>query len=191
MAKVAAELRIPASLAETWDLYFDPTRWAEWVDEFRAIDSLRDGYPQVGGTLVWHSGPSGRGQVTETVLEHEQRSLHRIRYSDPSSEGEQTTRFRIEGEGTLVRLELSYSLVKGGVLSRPHRRSLHPHTDGGNARADPGGVAGRGRGAADGALVRAEIQRRRHGERGLTVCSTDGNFARFPGVRWENPLAEA
>ncbi len=27
-------------------------------------------------------------------------------------------------------------------------------------------------------------------EHGLTVCSTDGDFARFPGLRWENPLAE-
>lgn len=25
-------------------------------------------------------------------------------------------------------------------------------------------------------------------EHGLTVCSTDGDFARFSGVRWENPL---
>jgi toxin-antitoxin system PIN domain toxin len=25
-------------------------------------------------------------------------------------------------------------------------------------------------------------------EHGLTVCSADGDFARFPGVRWENPL---
>jgi uncharacterized protein len=28
-------------------------------------------------------------------------------------------------------------------------------------------------------------------EHGLTVCSTDGDFARFQGLRWENPLAEA
>jgi hypothetical protein len=26
-------------------------------------------------------------------------------------------------------------------------------------------------------------------EHGLTVCSADGDFARFPGLRWENPLA--
>ena len=26
-------------------------------------------------------------------------------------------------------------------------------------------------------------------EHGLVVCSTDGDFARFTGVRWENPLA--
>ncbi len=24
---------------------------------------------------------------------------------------------------------------------------------------------------------------------GLTLCSTDGDFARFPGLRWENPLS--
>lgn len=26
-------------------------------------------------------------------------------------------------------------------------------------------------------------------EHGLTLCSTDGDFARFPDVTWENPLA--
>lgn len=26
-------------------------------------------------------------------------------------------------------------------------------------------------------------------EHGLTVCSTDGDFAKFPGLVWENPLA--
>jgi uncharacterized protein len=25
-------------------------------------------------------------------------------------------------------------------------------------------------------------------EHGLTLCSTDGDFARFPGLHWENPL---
>jgi toxin-antitoxin system PIN domain toxin len=28
-------------------------------------------------------------------------------------------------------------------------------------------------------------------EHGLTLCSTDGDFARFPGLRWENPLEAA
>jgi len=26
-------------------------------------------------------------------------------------------------------------------------------------------------------------------EHGLTLCTTDGDFARFPGLKWENPLA--
>lgn len=28
-------------------------------------------------------------------------------------------------------------------------------------------------------------------EHGLTLCSTDGDFARFPEVKWENPLARS
>lgn len=27
-------------------------------------------------------------------------------------------------------------------------------------------------------------------EHGLILCSTDGDFARFPGLRWENPIAK-
>jgi toxin-antitoxin system PIN domain toxin len=27
-------------------------------------------------------------------------------------------------------------------------------------------------------------------EHGLILCSTDGDFARFPGLRWENPLPQ-
>lgn len=27
-------------------------------------------------------------------------------------------------------------------------------------------------------------------EHGLTLCTTDRDFARFPGLRWSNPLAE-
>lgn len=28
-------------------------------------------------------------------------------------------------------------------------------------------------------------------EHGLVLCSTDGDFARFPGLRWHNPLDQA
>ena len=67
MGKVAEELLIPASLAEVWDLYFEPQRWRAWVDEFHAVESISDDFPEVGGKLVWRSGPAGRGQVVETV----------------------------------------------------------------------------------------------------------------------------
>jgi uncharacterized protein len=28
-------------------------------------------------------------------------------------------------------------------------------------------------------------------EHGLMLCSSDGDFAKFPGLKWVNPLAEA
>jgi len=27
-------------------------------------------------------------------------------------------------------------------------------------------------------------------EHGLILCSTDGDFSRFPGLRWNNPIAQ-
>lgn len=126
MPSVSAETVVPASLAEVWDLYFDSTRWTSWVDEFRGADETDDGYPEEGGTLVWHTGPAGRGQVTETVLEHEPRRLHRIRYLDQSSEGEQETRFEIAGEGTKVTLELTYRLLKPTLIPFTDRLFVRP-----------------------------------------------------------------
>jgi polyketide cyclase/dehydrase/lipid transport protein len=116
MGRVSAELVIGASLAEVWDLYFEPRGWATWVDEFASVDSIGDGYPEIGGKLVWHSGAAGRGRVEETVLDHEPRRLHRIHFADPHAEGEQLTTFEIAGAGTKVRIELVYGLMAPGVF---------------------------------------------------------------------------
>ncbi len=117
---------VDASLAEVWDLYFEPATWRSWVDEFRGIDETRGDYPEAKGTLVWHSGPAGRGQVTETVLEHEPRRIHRIRYLDENSEGEQTTTFAMEGTGTKVTIDLSYGLLKPVFLPFTNRLFVRP-----------------------------------------------------------------
>jgi hypothetical protein len=44
--------------------------------------------------------------------------MHRIAFEDPQSTGELTTRFGIEGEGTRVTLELTYTVGGGGALAR-------------------------------------------------------------------------
>jgi hypothetical protein len=116
LGEVAASAVITASLAEVWEFYFDTGSWDLWVDGFAAIESV-DGYPLTGGGLVWKSVPAGRGEVSESVLEHEPRSLHRVKFTDPESSGEQTTRFAIEpgsdGGATRVSLELSYEPKTG------------------------------------------------------------------------------
>jgi hypothetical protein len=116
VAKLKESVLVGASLAETWDLYFDPDGWPVWVEGFERVERL-EGYPQAGGTLVWKSNPAGRGTVTEEVAAHEPRTLHRIIFSDPQSSGELTTRFAVEGEGTRVELELEYRVGKGGLLA--------------------------------------------------------------------------
>jgi hypothetical protein len=120
MGKVDQSIVIEAPLAEVWDFYFEPRTWPTWVDQFANVVSS-DGYPEVGGTLRWGSVAAGRGEVTEKVLAHEPRSLHRISFVDPESEGELETRFAIEpGEGTgVTRVEqrMEYAITGGGAFS--------------------------------------------------------------------------
>lgn len=120
MAEVSAEVEIAAPLADVWALYFDADRWPSWVDGFARVTAA-EGYPEAGGTLRWESTGAGRGPVSERVLAHEPRSLHRISYSDPGSEGELETRFemvpaRDEQRLTLVAQTLRYRLTGGGPL---------------------------------------------------------------------------
>jgi uncharacterized membrane protein len=113
MTRLAASVLVEASLAETWDHYFDLRGWPAWVDGFQSV-AEGEGYPEVGSTLRWRSTPAGRGTVTERVLEHEPRRLHRIAFGDPGSEGELRTAFQIEGGGTRVEQRLDYTLSRRG-----------------------------------------------------------------------------
>ncbi len=116
MTVVSELVLVEASLAEAWDYYFDPRGWPAWVDGFdRVLGS--DGYPERGGSLRWTSIPAGRGEVTEHVLEHEPRRVHRVAFRDPASAGELRTTFAIEGEATRVVQELDYRLRRRGPLS--------------------------------------------------------------------------
>jgi hypothetical protein len=117
MAKVAEEILIEATLAEVWDAYFEPGRWPSWVDGFQALVSSQD-YPEEGGTLRWRSNPSGRGTVSERVLEHEPRHRHRVAFSDDASQGELLTTFTMQRQSVLVRQELSYELKEEKPLHR-------------------------------------------------------------------------
>ena len=117
MSGVAASVPVRASLAEVWDYYFDPAGWSAWVDGFARVESDM-GYPEVGGTLRWSSTPAGRGTVTERVVEHESRRLHRVEYEDPETTGQLSVTFAIEGEGTMVTQELDYQLRDRGVFAK-------------------------------------------------------------------------
>jgi hypothetical protein len=116
VSNVSESVAVAASLAEVWDYYFEPQGWSAWVDGFGRVEASA-GYPEAGGSLRWRSVPAGRGEVTEHVLQHEPRRLHRVAFRDPQSAGELVTRFEIAGEGTLVTQELEYRLRRRGPFT--------------------------------------------------------------------------
>jgi Polyketide cyclase / dehydrase and lipid transport len=116
MSRVSESVLIQASLAEVWDFYFEPRGWPAWVDGFASAEGS-DGYPEAGGSLRWRSVPAGRGEVTERVLEHEPRRVHRVAFQDSEAEGELRSSFAIEGEGARVTQELDYRLRRRNPLS--------------------------------------------------------------------------
>jgi Polyketide cyclase / dehydrase and lipid transport len=116
VSALTESVAVQASLAEAWDYYLHPAGWSAWADGFARVLAA-EGYPETGGSLRWASIPAGRGEVTERVLEHEPRRLHRVAFTDPSTEGELTTTFAIEGSGVVITQELSYRLLSGGPLS--------------------------------------------------------------------------
>jgi hypothetical protein len=122
VGSAAESILVPASAAEVWDYYFEPRTWGSWVDGFARVEAS-DGYPEVGGTLRWRTTPAGRGLVEERVLEHEPRRVHRIAFSDETSEGELLTRFEIEpvaeAESALTRVtqETDYRLRRRSPFS--------------------------------------------------------------------------
>ena len=154
MAEVSAELEIAVPVADVWDLYFDADRWASWVDQFARVLSS-DGYPDVGGTLVWESNPAGRGRVGERVLVHEERRLHVVSFEDPSTTGTLEARFEMVAAGeseraTRLGQKLTYELRDGGALGKltdrlfirsQMRQSLQRSLSEFRAEAEAGGSA--------------------------------------------------
>jgi uncharacterized membrane protein len=116
MDELKDSVLVEATLAETWDFYFDPGGWPAWVDGFQAVVSSED-YPAEGGQLVWRSTPAGRGEVRERVREHVNRRRHMIEFTDPGSSGSLLSEFAIEGEGTRVTLTLAYRLAQSGPFA--------------------------------------------------------------------------
>ncbi|MFN2612631.1 MAG: SRPBCC family protein [Solirubrobacterales bacterium] len=116
MGEVAAEATIDASLKEVWEAFFNENSWAAWVDGFDRIVSCSEGYPGPSGKLRWRSIPTGRGEVSEQVLDHEPRRHHRISFADPESEGELSTTFEIRGEGVVVSRRMAYTVLHPGLL---------------------------------------------------------------------------
>jgi polyketide cyclase/dehydrase/lipid transport protein len=98
-------------------LWTDLDRWPTFVEGFARVLERSPEWPAAGARVVWESKPSGRGRVTEKVIEGEAPDRFVTRVFEERLNGTQTFRVVESEAGSRAELILDYSLTKYGPLS--------------------------------------------------------------------------
>ena len=117
MRRVGVRTRVDGSVSAAEGLWYDPRRWASFVDGFGHVVKVEGDWPSEGARVVWDSTPAGRGRVTERVVEHRAGEGQLLEVEDPRMRGTQRVGFAPGEEGTEVRLELEYELKQRNLLT--------------------------------------------------------------------------
>jgi hypothetical protein len=116
MGRASAAIDVPGLASEAEALWYDPIRWAAWIDGFGAVVELSDGWP-AEGTLQWNSTPEGRGRVLERVTAYEPRGGQTLAVEDSRLRGTQRVEFTPGPEAVRVTLTLEYELKERNALT--------------------------------------------------------------------------
>ena len=116
MSRAAASIEVPGLASDAEALWYDPLRWATWVDGFGHVVEVSEGWP-AEGTLRWNSTPGGRGLVLETVLSYEPRSGQSLAVEDGRLEGTQRVDFTPRPEAVRIGLTFDYRLKQRNPLT--------------------------------------------------------------------------
>ena len=116
MGRAEASITVPGLASEAEALWYDPVRWAAWIDGFGHVVALPEGWP-AEGRLVWDSTPGGRGRVAETVTAYEARTGQTLAIEDSRLRGTQRVVFTPRPEAVKVTLALEYELKERAPLT--------------------------------------------------------------------------
>jgi hypothetical protein len=108
--RVSATVTVPGRVVEAEELWYDPHRWAAWIDGFGHVAKLEGEWPHAGARLLWDSRPQGRGRVAENVIAYEPRGGQTLEVEDERLHGTQTVTFEPDDDQVRVGLTLEYSL---------------------------------------------------------------------------------
>ena len=117
MAQVGAAVELPGRVFETETCWYDLRRWPQWVDGLAEVLEIQGDWPRAGSVVVWKSGPAGRGNVREEVVEYEPRLGQTSQINDDSITGRQRIAFTPKADGVEVRLTLEYRLKRRSLVS--------------------------------------------------------------------------
>jgi hypothetical protein len=116
MGRARASIEVPGLASDAEALWYDPVRWAAWIDGFGHVVELSDGWP-AEGTLKWDSTPEGRGRVLEIVTAYEPRGGQTLTVEDARLLGTQRVEFKPRPDAVEVSLTLDYELKERHPLT--------------------------------------------------------------------------
>jgi hypothetical protein len=116
MGRASASIDVPGLASEAEALWYDPVRWAAWIDGFGHVAKLSEDWP-ASGSLTWDSTPEGRGRVLETVTAYEPRAGQTLNVEDSRLRGTQRVAFAPGPDTVRVTLELDYELKERTPLT--------------------------------------------------------------------------
>ncbi len=117
MRTVGVAETLPGPVHEAEKCWYDTDRWPAWVDGLARVVEVAGPWPAVGATVVWHSGPAGRGRVTERVLSFEPLVGQTNEVQDDSIRGRQSVSFTPVQASVEIALELEYEVVKRSMFT--------------------------------------------------------------------------
>ena len=103
---------LEGSVHEAETCWYDVTRWPDWVDELARVIAVEEGWPRVGGSVTWVSGPAGRGRVHERVTAYEPLAGQTVEVEDDSITGTQQVAFNPTDHGIEISLSLRYRIKR-------------------------------------------------------------------------------
>jgi hypothetical protein len=114
---VRATTIVLGRVVEAEELWYDPHRWAAWIDGFGHVAKLEGEWPHEGARLLWDSRPNGRGRVDERVTRYEARTGQTLAVEDRRLAGSQQVAFEPEGDQVRLSLTLEYRLKERSLLT--------------------------------------------------------------------------
>jgi hypothetical protein len=127
---VRATTTVPGRVVEAEELWYDPHRWAAWIDGFGHVAKLEGDWPREGARLLWDSRPNGRGRVSEVVTGYEARAGQTLEVEDHRLIGTQRVVFEPVSHEVRLNLTLEYKLKEHTIITPVVdvlfiRRALH------------------------------------------------------------------
>jgi Polyketide cyclase / dehydrase and lipid transport len=117
MRTVNVTAAFPGTVHEAESCWYDTSAWPRWVNGLEQVEETTRGWPAVGASVTWRSGPAGRGRVRERVVAHEPLTGQTVAVADDSIEGRQTVEFTPVDDSVEIALALQYEIKQRSLFT--------------------------------------------------------------------------